>query len=180
MDMRRAAGNFSVLGRGELGFQARSALEEEWVVKDAGGSRGRRGCGSSPWRPFRCGRPWAQGLGHRFRRRPGEVEGERVLVRGGPFGDDVGDDPSIVGRRGVEGAADGAAWSASRTQFMKKLRSSSNGIAVGIHTPTLTRYPLYGHLPCPGRLERGEQCLECCLVGPDEWGCLRREQDGLE
>ena len=29
------------------------------------------------------------------------------------------------------------AWSASRTQSKKKLRSSSNGIAVGIHTPTL-------------------------------------------
>ena len=39
----------------------------------------------------------------------GEVEGEGVLVRGGPFGDDVGDDAPIVGSRSVEGAVDGAA-----------------------------------------------------------------------
>jgi hypothetical protein len=35
-------------------------------------------------------------------------------------------------------------------------------------------------LHCFGRLERGEQCLECCLVGSDERGCLRREPYGLE
>jgi hypothetical protein len=39
----------------------------------------------------------------------GELEGEWVLVRGGPFGDDVGDDASVVGGGCVEGAAYGAA-----------------------------------------------------------------------
>jgi hypothetical protein len=35
------------------------------------------------------------------------------------------------------------------------------------------------HLRCCDRLERGEQCLECRLVRPNEWVCLRREQYGL-
>ena len=38
-----------------------------------------------------------------------EVEGEGVFVGGGPFGDDVGDNPPVMGSRSVEGAADGAA-----------------------------------------------------------------------
>ena len=42
-------------------------------------------------------------------RRTAEIEGEGVFVRGGPFGDDVGDDASILGSRSVEGAADGVA-----------------------------------------------------------------------
>ena len=89
---------------------ARSALEEQWVVEDAGGGSA-AGEDAAAVDGVHVD---AVGGGGRVSAidsagGSGEVEREWVLVRGGPFGDDVGDDASVVGGRGVEGTADGAA-----------------------------------------------------------------------